>query len=298
MSMSPRSSINAISQHQRISVVIPLFNEYTVLPELASRLEAVLDDLPGGPHEVVFVNDGSTDGTEEALDQLASEQSRFRVLHLSRNFGHQAAITAGLESASGDFVVTMDGDLQDPPETLPVFIAKAREGYDVVYAQRVRRKERWYLRAAYFLAYRLISSLADIPLPLDAGDFGLLSRRVVDAVCEAPERQRYLRGLRSWAGFRQVGVEVERHERAAGLSKYTFGKLLRLAFDGLFAFSVIPLRLATVMGVAAVVAAGAYGCSGHLLQDLPRTLAAGVYRPYRRDCVLGRCPDAGTRCDR
>ena len=236
----------------RVSVAIPLFNEEQVLPELLQRVGAVLARLPGGPHEVVFVDDGSSDRTLELLERAADEDARVRVVVLSRNFGHQAAFSAALAHVNGDAVVLMDGDLQDAPEAIPEFVSHFERGYDVVYARRVQRKENLLLRASYAISYRLIASLSDIRLPVDAGDFALLSRRVVDALNALPERQRYLRGLRTWIGFRQIGVDVERHQRWAGRSKYSLRQLAQLAFDGLLAFSVAPLRAAAVLGALGV----------------------------------------------
>jgi dolichol-phosphate mannosyltransferase len=236
----------------RLSVAAPVYNEVETLPELVRRLDLVLDALPGAPHEIVIVDDGSTDGTRELL--LSGVQSSHRLVGvaLSRNFGHQAALSAALDHATGDAVVLMDGDLQDAPEEIPAFVARFLDGYDVVYAQRTSRKEGLLHRAAYALAYRLIAGLSSVKLPLDAGDFGLMSRRVVDRIREAPERQRYLRGLRAWVGFRQIGVPVHRAERTAGYSKYSWSKLFGLAFDGLFSFSVAPLRAAAILGFIAI----------------------------------------------
>lgn len=234
----------------RLSVAIPVFNEEAVLPELLRRVRAVLDGVPGGPHELLIVDDGSGDGSVALLEAAAREDARVRVVILSRNFGHQAAFSAALTYATGSAVVLMDGDLQDAPEAIPEFLARFEQGYDVVYARRVRRKEGLPLRAAYWISYRLIGRLARIELPLDAGDFALLSRRVVNALNALPERQRYLRGLRTWVGFRQIGVDIERHERWAGRPKYRFGRLVQLAFDGILAFSVAPLRAAAVIGAA------------------------------------------------
>ena len=236
----------------RLSVAIPLHNEEDVLPELLRRVGAVLDALPGGPHEMVLVDDGSTDRTLELLEAAAARDPRVVVVAFSRNFGHQAALTAALEFVTGDATVMMDGDLQDAPETIPRFVERFREGYDVVYARRVRRKEGVILRLAYYLFYRFAARMSDTPLPVDAGDFGLLSSRVVEQLRRTPERHRYLRGLRSWVGFRQTGIEVERLERFAGRSKYSPRKLFRLAFDGVFAFSIVPLRLAAVLGAATI----------------------------------------------
>lgn len=247
-----------MTEPEHLSLVIPLYNEQEVLPELLAHLRGCLAEIPGGPHEIVFVDDGSSDRTLAMLEAAAGEDARVAVVSLSRNFGHQAAICAGLDHATGDAVVIMDGDLQDPPDTIHRFLAERRKGYDVVYARRVKRKEGPLLRASYFLAYRLIALLSDTRLPLDAGDFALLSRRVVDALKHAPERHRYLRGLRTWVGFRQTGIIVERAQRYAGSSKYDGVKLLRLALDGMFAFSVVPLRAATVVGFVAITAAAGF----------------------------------------
>ena len=232
----------------RLSIAIPIHNEESVLPELLRRLRAVLDTVTGGPHEIVFVDDGSTDRTFEMLADAAKEDGRIVVLSLSRNFGHQAAITAALDHVTGDAVVVMDGDLQDVPEVIPKFVEKFQQGCDVVYAQRVRRKEPWLLRICYFVFYRMMARLSDIQLPLDSGDFGLMSRRVIEQLRRMPEHHRYLRGMRSWVGFRQVGIEVERAERHSGESKYSLMRLVKLAFDGLFAFSIVPIRAAALLG--------------------------------------------------
>ncbi len=239
----------------RVSVAIPLFNEEEVFPELLRRLTAVLDRIPGGPHEIVFVDDGSTDNTFERVTEAAAVDSRIVGLSFSRNFGHQAALSAALDKVSGDVVVVMDGDLQDPPELIPRFLEEQGRGFDVVYAKRTGRKEGWVLRSCYYIFYRMIAVLSNVRLPLDAGDFALLSRPVVDGMNAIPERHRYLRGLRTWVGFRQTGIPVERSKRAAGRPGYTFGRLLRLALDGIFAFSVAPLRAAAIVGGLAVAAA-------------------------------------------
>jgi dolichol-phosphate mannosyltransferase len=231
-----------------LSIVVPVHNEESSLPELLSRLSEVLSDLGTGRHEMLFVDDGSTDSSFSMLVEAAKRDERIRVISLSRNFGHQAAITAGIENAQGDAVVIMDADLQDTPEVIPDFVAKFSEGYDVVYATRVRRKESWLLRICYFAFYRMMTSLSTINLPLDSGDFGLMSRRVVDELKRMPEHHRYLRGLRSWTGFRQVGIAVERAGRHAGRSKYGVLGLIKLAADGLFAFSIVPIRAAALLG--------------------------------------------------
>jgi dolichol-phosphate mannosyltransferase len=242
----------------RLSLAIPVYNEREVLPKLLARVGKVLGEIPGGPHEIVLVDDGSTDGTVELLEAAACDDPRIVAVCLSRNFGHQVAITAALDHVTGGVVIVMDGDLQDPPEVIPQFLAKYAEGFDVVYAQRGQRQEGWYLRLSYFLFYRLAAALSDVRLPLDSGDFALLSRRVVDAMRQARERQRYLRGLRAWVGFRQTGILIDRPGREAGRSKYTPIKLLRLAMDGIFAFSIVPLRTALFLGSFAIMASIAY----------------------------------------
>jgi len=235
-----------------ITVAVPLHNEETGLPELVRRVGLVLDQIPGGPHEMLFVDDGSSDRTMQLLEEFAGRDPRISVISLSRNFGHQAALTAALDHVSGDVTVVLDGDLQDPPETIPVLVEKFLEGYDVVYAQRLRRKEALWLRICFYLFYRFMSSLSDMNLPLDAGDFGLMSRRVVDQLRIMPEHDRYLRGMRSWVGFRQIGIPVERAERFAGQSKYGLLRYLKLASDAIFSFSVVPIRAAAGLGFLAV----------------------------------------------
>lgn len=242
----------------RVSLALPVYDEEEVIPELLDRCRRVLESTPGGPHQIVVVDDGSTDRSRELLGSASAEIPELEVVLLSRNFGHQAAMSAALDHADGDVVLAMDGDLQDPPELLPRFLEGWREGYDVVYAVRRGRKEPFWLRALYFVFYRLIALLSDLRLPLDSGDFALLSRRAVDAVSRTPDRNRYLRGIRTWVGFPQTGIEVERDARAGGRSKYSTGRLLGLAFDGIFAFSVVPLRLATVLGSLAVLVSAAY----------------------------------------
>ena len=354
----------------RLSVAVPVHNEEQSLHELLRRIGTVLDGVAGGPHQILIVDDGSWDRTPELLDEAARQDPRLSVVSLSRNFGHQAALSAALDYVTGDALVLMDGDLQDAPEAIPTFMAKFEEGYDVVYATRSgrkegwglrfcyylfyrlqatlsdtsfpldagdfglmsrrvvdeaarqdprlsvvslsrnfghqaalsaaldyvtgdalvmmdgdlqdapeaiptfmakfeegydvvyatrsRRKEGWPLRFCYYLFYRLQAMLSDTSFPLDAGDFGLMSRRVVDQLRRMPERHRYLRGLRSWVGFKQIGLPVERAERYSGGSKYGLLGLLKLASDGIFAFSVVPLRLATFVGAAATGLSGVY----------------------------------------
>ncbi len=269
-----------MSRTEIVSIAIPLHNEEDVVPELLKRTQLVMDELPGGPHELVLVDDGSSDRTLELLRDAAVDDSRLSVVSLSRNFGHQAAYCAGLQHVSGDVVVLMDGDLQDPPEEIPRMLDVYHEGNDVVYAVRVNRKEGVLLRLAYFVFYRLVAALARVRLPQDAGDFCLMSRRVVQQLNRAPEHQRYLRGLRAWVGFKQAGVPIEREQRRAGDPKYSWWRLFGLAFDGIFSFSVIPLRVATLLGSGAIIcsiAVAAYSLYGKLIRgDSPEGFTATI----------------------
>jgi len=241
-----------------ISVAIPIYNEEPIVHELIRRTTRVLDSMPGGPHQMVLVDDGSTDRTCELLEQAARRDPRISVVSLSRNFGHQTALAASLDYATGDVVIMMDGDLQDPPEAIPTFVDWYQKGFDVVYAQRIKRKESWWLRACYYLFYRLIAALSSIQLPLDAGDFGLISGRVLDEIRKMPEHHRYIRGLRTWVGFPQIGIPIERDARHAGKTKYSPLRLLKLASDGIFAFSIVPLRAAALTGAVATAVSVLY----------------------------------------
>jgi polyisoprenyl-phosphate glycosyltransferase len=234
-----------------VSVAIPVYNEQAVLPELLRRTIEVIDAIPGGPHEIVLVDDGSSDRTLELLERAAEKEDRIVVVALSRNFGHQTALAAALDHVSGDVTILMDGDLQDPPEAIPTLLDTYKQGYDVVYVRRVNRKEPWWLRACYYTFYRLLAVLSSIQVPLDSGDFGLMSRRVIDEIRRMPEHHRYLRGMRTWVGFRQIGIPIERAARQAGVTKYSPLRLLKLASDGIFAFSIVPLRAAAIVGAMA-----------------------------------------------
>ena len=231
-----------------ISVVVPAFNEGAGIAQLHSRVTAAASAW-AEDYELIIVDDGSRDDTLAVCRKLALGDPRVKVLSLSRNFGHQAALSAGLAYATGDWVAILDADLQDPPEQLKRFIDRCKEGFDVAYAIRTKRKEGIFKRAAYFAYYRLLQKLASIDIPLDAGDFCVMSRRVVDQLNSLPERRRYLRGLRAWIGYTQTGLDYERDARAFGEAKYTFSKLLRLAFDGIFNFSYKPLQTLMLAGV-------------------------------------------------
>ncbi len=232
-----------------LSVVVPLYDEADNLGELHQRLKSSLGGL-GCDYEVVFVDDGSRDALPGMLDELQGHDSHASVLHLSRNFGHQAAVCAGIDHARGRAILLMDGDLQDPPEVIPSFVQLWRDGYDVVYAIRRRRKEGRLKRLGYFLFYRLLRAISDLDIPVDSGDFCLMDRKVVEALKHMPERKRFVRGLRTYVGFRQIGLAYERGAREAGSSKYSFGALLELALDGLVSFSSYPLRLVTYLGLS------------------------------------------------
>lgn len=237
-----------------LSVVIPVYNEEATVDELHRRLAAVLERVEPD-HEVLLVNDGSRDGTAEALRRIAESGSRWRAIHFSRNFGHQAAVAAGLRYATGQAVVVMDADLQDPPELLEAMLARWREGFEVVYAQRVSRDREGPLkRGLAWLYYRILRAVAPVDIPADTGDFCLMDRKVVDQLIALPERNRYIRGLRAWVGFRQTSVQFERAARFAGEPKYTFRKSLSLGFNGIISFSKAPLRLATWLGLVVSLA--------------------------------------------
>lgn len=266
-----------MSERPVLSVVIPLRDEEECLRELERRLHKSLDET-GLDWEILFVNDGSRDRTLARLRELRARDPRIRFLDLSRGFGHQIAVSAGLDHASGRAVIVMDGDLQDPPELLPLLVARWREGFDVVYAVRRQRTESWWQRSVNAAFYRILRAISEVEIPVDAGDFALLDRRVVDVLCAMPERSRYLRGLRAWAGFRQVGVHYARDERFAGGTKYSLRSRLRLAADAMLAFSDLPLRWLRAAGVAA---SGIGAVLGTLL-----LCARALGRPGASDAVL------------
>jgi dolichol-phosphate mannosyltransferase len=232
-----------------LSIVIPVFNEEAGLVELRRRLSAILSEV-GGRAEVILVNDGSRDQTGELVGRICREDPRFRGVHFSRNFGHQAAVAAGLRYASGRAVVVMDADLQDPPELVLTLLQRWREGYEVVYARHTRREREGPLkRVLAYGYYRVLQRVAQHEVPADTGDFCLMDRRVVDLLNAMPERNRYIRGLRAWVGFRQTAVDFDRPGRFAGEAKYTFRKSLGLAVNGVISLSKAPLRIATWFGL-------------------------------------------------
>jgi polyisoprenyl-phosphate glycosyltransferase len=239
----------------KYSLIIPVYNEEETLPEMYRRVCAVMDQMDGAV-ELILVNDGSRDRTLTLLRDLHEQDARVCYLSLARNFGHQIAVTAGLNYVRGEAIIVLDADLQDPPELIPQLIEKWQQGYQVVYAQRTQRhKESWFKRLPAYLFYRLMKRLADVEIPIDTGDFCLMDRRVVDVLNTMPERNRYIRGLRSWVGLPQTFIHFERDPRFAGEVKYTFRKSLSLAANGLVTFSRVPLRLSTYVGLLAAAIA-------------------------------------------
>jgi dolichol-phosphate mannosyltransferase len=231
------------------SLIIPIYNEEENITELYRRVRSVIDRLEQSV-ELIFINDGSRDHSLKLIQNLQKKDDRICYLSLARNFGHQIAVTAGLNFARGQAVIILDADLQDPPELIPDLLEKWRQGYQVVYAQRTKRKnEGWFKRFTAYLFYRLLKYLADVDIPTDTGDFCLMDRQVVDLLNSMPEQNRYIRGLRSWVGFRQTALQFERDPRFAGEVKYTFRKSFTLAINSLVSFSKVPLRLSTYLGL-------------------------------------------------
>jgi glycosyltransferase involved in cell wall biosynthesis len=239
----------------KYSLIVPIYNEVENLPELYQRTAALMDRLDG-PAELILVNDGSRDRSLDLIRSLRDRDRRVCYVSFARNFGHQTAVTAGLHFARGRAIAILDADLQDPPELILDMVHLWQQDYQVIYAQRIaRRQENWFKRLMAYWFYRILRRLSDVDIPTDAGDFCLLDRRVVDALNAMPERSRYLRGLRSWVGFRQIALPFSRDPRFAGEVKYTFLKSLSLAIDGIISFSKVPLRLATYLGLFAALVA-------------------------------------------
>ena len=243
----------------RYSIVVPVFNEAAVLPLLLRRLAALMEQLDG-PAETIFVDDGSTDCGPIVLQSLAREDRRYRYIGLSRNFGHQIAITAGMDAAAGEAIVVMDADLQDPPEIVGQMIEKWKEGFEVVYARRLSRDgESAFKRGTANLFYKLLGRMSSVAIPADVGDFRLIDRKVLDALRRMPEQDRFIRGMVAWLGFRQTEVTFHRLPRLAGETKYPLSKMIRLAVNGALGFSDAPLRLAIWFGLAVSACAVLYG---------------------------------------
>lgn len=242
------AGLRGIPRQARLSIIAPIYNEIENLPELHQRVAAVMDSLRMD-WELLLVDDGSTDGSTEAVRSLARKDPHVRPVLFARNFGHQIAVTAGLDHCRGQAAVIIDADLQDPPELIPDLVAKWREGYEVVYAVRSEREgETWFKRLTASAFYRIIYRITDVKIPLDVGDFRLLDRQVIDVLKSMRERHRFLRGMAAWVGFRQIGVEYKRAARKAGVTKYPFRKMLRLAITAVTGFSYLPLQLATYLG--------------------------------------------------
>ena len=234
-----------------LSVVVPCYNETDGIAELHRRVSAACAEQVGDAYEIVLINDGSTDNTKATIFDLAATNPHVTAIDLARNYGHQIALSAGLEYCHGNRILILDADLQDPPELLGPMMAKMDEGYDVVYGQRKKREgESWIKLTTASMFYRLIRKMSDIDLPPDTGDFRLMSRRALDHLNCMPEKFRFIRGMVSWIGLKQVAFPYERHKRFAGTTHYPFRKMLLLAFDALTSFSVVPLRLASLLGIA------------------------------------------------
>lgn len=239
--------------NHQINIIVPLYNEEKVFTQLCNRLTRLMDESQLSI-SVIMVDDGSHDNTSALMEELSLRDSRFTSIVLSRNFGHQLALSAALSEVDAtEAVLVIDGDLQDPPELLHEFYDYFKKGYDVVYAVRKKRKESYFKRVAYSCFYKLLKRISYIEIPLDSGDFSLMSRRVVDNIVEMKEESRFIRGMRSWVGYKQIGVEYERQERQDGDSKYTFWKLLKLASNGIFNFSEFPIKLITYLGLFTIL---------------------------------------------
>jgi len=245
--------------HSTLCIIVPLYNEAAALPLLMSRLDAVLKTIPARSR-VLFVDDGSDDATPQELARIANNDARVSVIQLARNFGKEAAMTAGLDHADADAVVIIDADLQDPPEVIRAFWSQFEQGADVAYGVRSSRAgESWLKRFTAATFYRLIDRMSDTPIPRDTGDFRLMSRRAVDALKQLRERHRFMKGLFGWVGFKQVAVHYQREARIAGSSKFNFWKLWNFALEGITSFSTVPLRIATYLGLLSAVVAFGYG---------------------------------------
>ncbi len=261
----------------QVSIVVPLFNERESFRLLTERLNTLMDRLPYAV-EVVLVDDGSRDNTADLIRLTALTDSRYHGVLLARNFGHQLAVTAGMAAATGtEAILIIDGDLQDPPELLPEFYAHIQNGYDVVYAVRQKRKEGFLKRMAYAIFYRILKQISYVEIPLDSGDFSMVSRRVMNIMNQMPEESRFLRGMRSWVGFKQIGVNYERSERAAGVPKYSFKMLRQLAYNGIFNFSEFPIKFIIRTGGLTILVALVY-------------LAQTLFKKY----VFGTVPEGFT----
>lgn len=246
---------SVMDKNPEISIVIPVYNEEAIIDLLYDRVMTAISSFTQD-FEIICVNDGSADQTLPLLVACHEKDPRFKVIDLSRNFGHQAAVLSGLTHSSGNYIGVMDGDLQDPPEEFSRFYHKLKEGYDVVYAVRKKRKENILKRGAYWIYYRFLNSIIDFNFPLDSGDFSMVNRKVLNKMLEIPEQSLYLRGTRSWVGYKQIGMEYERSERQAGEAKYDFRMLLKLANNGIFSFSNMPIEFMRKIGYFSLLVSG------------------------------------------
>lgn len=239
---------------KKVSIVIPAYNEEEVLNKLIERLAILINNTPKYEFEVIFVNDGSKDKTLEILEEIAQKEKRLKILSFSRNFGHQAAVTAGIKYVTGDAVVIIDADLQDPPELIPQMIELWEQGNEVIYGKRKKRKgESAFKLLSAKMFYKTLNALSDVEIPKDTGDFRLVDRKVIDVINQMPEHNKFLRGLFSWVGFKQYAFEYERQERKAGKTKYPFKKMKKLASDGIISFSTKPLKMLGGIGILSII---------------------------------------------
>ena len=293
-----------------LSLIVPVFNEEEVLPVSYARMSAAMQALTGYDYEIIYVNDGSRDGTMKQLRAIAKEHKEVRVISFSRNFGHQLAVTAGMDNARGDALIIIDADLQDPPEVIAELVKAWENGADIAYGKRLKREgETVFKKLTAFCYYRLLNAMSAYPIPLDTGDFRLLDKKVADVFLKMREHNRFLRGMSGWMGFDAVPVEYVRHERQAGKTKYTLKKMLRLAFDGILGFSYKPMSLALYAGaalgvtgmlglIALIIIAATIGCApwlwavdGLVLINALTLAAVGVQGAYLNriyDEVRGR----------
>lgn len=293
-----------------LSLIVPVFNEEEVLPVSYARMSAAMQALTGYDYEIIYVNDGSRDGTMKQLRAIAGEHKEVRVISFSRNFGHQLAVTAGMDNARGDALIIIDADLQDPPEVIAELVKAWENGADIAYGKRLKREgETVFKKLTAFCYYRLLNAMSAYPIPLDTGDFRLLDKKVADVFLKMREHNRFLRGMSGWMGFDAVPVEYVRHERQAGKTKYTLKKMLRLAFDGILGFSYKPMSLALYAGaalgvtgmlglIALIIIAATIGCApwlwavdGLVLINALTLAAIGVQGAYLNriyDEVRGR----------
>ena len=270
----------------KLSFVIPVYNEEKTLLELYERIKKVIEELRVR-YQILFVDDGSQDRSVQILQSLCEKDAGIQVILFSRNFGHQTAVTAGLHYATGDAVVVMDSDLQDPPEIIPQFVQKWQEGYQVVYGIRKKRKEHIFLRIMYALFYRMLKTVSTIEIPLDAGDFCLMDKKIVKLLNSIPERNRFVRGIRSWVGFNQIGIPYERDKRFGGESKYSLGKLIKLALDGFVSFSYAPLRFASYTGFSVSAFSLIYGLGTFFQKIFTNTTVPGYTTTIIMICFIG-----------